>query len=118
MKYFVLFLMLCGRAFAATLPPSTTYQVNLSWNAPTDMTDPVVGYNMYRAQGSGSFSVINSVQITGTTYVDSALLYGVSYNYYVKSVDASKVESDPSNTFTAQIPYVPYTPVVGTLKAI
>ena len=101
---------------AATLPSSTTYEVDLSWSAPTDQTDTVSGYNIYREQSS-SFSLLFSND-SSTTYTDSSLLYGVSYNYYVTSVDANSVESVPSNTVTVAIPFVPYTPVMGSVVAL
>ena len=80
------------------------HEVDLSWNAPVSSPDPVSGYNVYRAIGSGSFQQINiSVQVQ-TTYVDSTVSSGVTYNYEVRSVDSGGVESDPSNQAAVTIP--------------
>ncbi len=79
--------------------------------------DPVAGYNIYRSQsGANSFAEINPSLITTTSYTDSAILYGVSYDYYATSQDAAGNQSDPSNISTAVIPFVPSTPVVGVIK--
>jgi hypothetical protein len=106
----------CSFLSAVTLPSSTSYKVNLSWTAPVSNGDAVVGYNMYRELiMAGSYEALNTSPITGTTYIDTGLLYGVSYNYYATSVDGSGVESVPSNTVAVTIPFVPYAPVVGTV---
>ena len=115
---FVLLAVLLGftsLSRASTLPLSTTYVVNLSWQAPNSSPDPVAGYFIYRAL-AGGYSELNSSPITGTSYTDTSLLYGVSYKYYATSVDAEGTQSDPSNTVTVPIPFVPYTPVVGTIQ--
>jgi hypothetical protein len=79
------------------------HQVNLSWAAPTGSSDPVAGYNVYRAaSGSGAFALLTSVSTTA--YVDTAVQSGSSYDYKVTSVDSSGTESAPSNTTTATIP--------------
>lgn len=84
---------------------AATYQVNLAWTAPTSSPDPVAGYNVYRApSGTGSYQLLGSTLSTVTTYVDSNVQTGLSYDYVVKSVDSSGVESTSSNTTTAKIP--------------
>ena len=118
MKYLpILLLMFAPVLRAATLPASTSYVVTLNWLAPVSSPDPVVGYDVYRSvSGKKSYTELNAALITATSYSDLALLYGVSYDYYATSVDAVGVQSVPSNTVTVQIPFVPYTPVVGTIK--
>lgn len=118
MKYLPILLLAFGSVLsAATLPASTSYVVTLNWMAPASSPDPVVGYDVYRSvSGKKSFTELNAALITGTSYSDLALLYGISYDYYATSVDAVGVQSVPSNTVTVQIPFVPYTPVVGTIK--
>jgi len=82
-----------------------SYEVQLTWIAPTNSTDPVAGYNVYRAAGNGSsYQLLNSSVNTETTYTDSTVQDGTSYTYYVESVDASGNQSTPSNTFSASIP--------------
>jgi hypothetical protein len=84
---------------------AATHQVNLTWDAPSSSTDPVTGYNLYRAtSGTVSYILLNSSSSTQLSYADSTVKSGQSYNYIVKSVDASGVESDASNITTATIP--------------
>ncbi len=84
---------------------AASYEVNLSWNPPTDSTDPVAGYDIYRAvSGSSSYQLLNSSVDDQTTYTDTTVQSGTSYIYYVVSVDASGNQSAPSNLFTATIP--------------
>jgi hypothetical protein len=80
-------------------------EVDLSWEAPGNSLDAVVGYNIYRSPGSSStYQLLNSSVDPQTTYVDSTVESGLTYDYIVKSVDSSGVESIPSNEFTATLP--------------
>ena len=79
-------------------------QVDLSWSAPSSSADPVAGYNVYRALGSGAFQLVNSSVDRATTYVDTGVVAGDTYNYIVKSVDTSGVESAPSNEIAVSVP--------------
>ncbi len=84
---------------------SGTYDVDLSWEAPTGSTDPVAGYNVYRSpSGSSSYVQINTAAVTQTTYVDAAVQNGQTYDYIVESVDPSGVESAPSNMAAVIVP--------------
>lgn len=83
---------------------ATTYGVDLSWDAPTSSSDPVAGYHIYRATGSGSFALLSSSVNVPTTFTDTTVQDGATYNYEVKSVDALGAESAPSNVYTAAIP--------------
>jgi Abnormal spindle-like microcephaly-assoc'd, ASPM-SPD-2-Hydin len=84
---------------------TVSHQTNLSWEAPSSSADPVVGYNVYRsAAGSSAYQRLNSSANTQTTYVDSTVQAGLTYDYYVTSVDPSGVESVPSNQVAATIP--------------
>jgi hypothetical protein len=83
---------------------AVAHEVDLSWDAPTSSPDPVAGYNIYRSTGSGSFVLINSSPDTAVAYVDNTVVSGTTYNYEVKSVDSSGVESVASNEVTATIP--------------
>jgi hypothetical protein len=81
------------------------YQVNLTWDAPTSSTDPVAGYNVYRApSGSTNYQQLNSAAVTQTTYVDTTVLNSQTYDYIVESIDASGVTSSPSNMAAVPIP--------------
>ncbi len=81
------------------------HQVQLSWAPPGGATDPVVGYNIYRAVGgSSSYQLINTAEDSQSTYSDTVVVHATSYVYYVKSVDASGVESPASNATSVTIP--------------
>jgi hypothetical protein len=83
---------------------ATSYEVNLTWDAPTTSTDPVAGYNVYRSpSGATSYQELNTSAITQTSYVDTAVQAGQAYDYIVESVDASGVTSAPSNMASATI---------------
>lgn len=83
---------------------AVAHEVDLSWNAPTSSTDPVVGYNIYRSTAGGSFVLLNSLPDSMIVYVDHSVVSGGSYSYTVKSVDSAGVESVASNSTTATIP--------------
>jgi hypothetical protein len=84
---------------------SSAYQVNLAWDAPAGSSDPVAGYNVYRAgNGSASYELLNTSPVTQTTYADSTVAINQTYNYYVESVDASGDTSAPSNTASINVP--------------
>jgi hypothetical protein len=84
---------------------AATYEVDVSWNAPSDSTVPVAGYDVYRAvSGSSSYELLNASLDDATSYTDTTVQAGVEYNYYVVSVDASGNQSAPSNLFSVTIP--------------
>jgi fibronectin type 3 domain-containing protein len=92
---------LSGTGTSAT----TSHQINLTWSAPAPTSDPVAGYNVYRApSGSTSYQRLNSSPVGSTNYTDSAVTNGQAYVYIVKSVDYAGVESAASNASTATIP--------------
>jgi hypothetical protein len=81
------------------------HQVDLSWDAPSSSADPVAGYNVYRStNGGGSFTKLNSSPDSQMDYTDSAVQSGTAYVYEIKSVDASGVESGPSNQINLTVP--------------
>ncbi len=84
---------------------STSHQIELSWSSPAGSSDPVMGYNIYRAAGgTTSYQRLNSSPVGPTTYTDSAVTSGKAYVYMVKSVDGAGTESPASNTSTATVP--------------
>jgi hypothetical protein len=84
---------------------AASYEVNLSWAAPSSSTDAVAGYDIYRATGtSSSYQLLNSSVDASTAYTDSTVQDGTSYTYYVASVDAEGNQSAPSNTYSVSIP--------------
>ena len=115
MKYLVLLLLFSIKAFCVTLPIETSYKVNLTWNAPTWNDSSLFShYNVYRADsGSNTFTNINSASTE--TYTDQGISNGLTYQYYVTSVDNTNTESIPSNTASVSVPFVPFPPTLGTL---
>jgi hypothetical protein len=83
---------------------AVAHYVDLSWDAPSSSPDPVAGYNVYRSLGTGSFALINPSPVATVVYTDNGVTSGATYMYEVKSVDASGVESAPSNVASATIP--------------
>jgi hypothetical protein len=80
-----------------------TYKVNLSWNAST--SPDVAGYNIYRRVGTtGSYIKINTVLDASTTYTDSAVTDGLTYEYETTTVNTSNEESVRSASVQAVIP--------------
>jgi hypothetical protein len=84
---------------------STAYEVNLSWDAPNGSSDPVAGYNVYRApSGSTSYQQINPSQVSETAFQDTSVQTGQTYNYIVESVDGEGNISAPSNMASVVVP--------------
>jgi Abnormal spindle-like microcephaly-assoc'd, ASPM-SPD-2-Hydin len=83
---------------------AVAHQVDLTWDAPSGSSDPVAGYNIYRATGSGSFTRLNSSPDTVVSYVDSNVVSGTTYSYQVTSSDPSGAESVPTSPVTVTIP--------------
>jgi fibronectin type 3 domain-containing protein len=77
----------------------------LTWAAPANSSDPVAGYNVYRATGNSStYQLLNTSVDVPTTYTDGTIQSGNSYAYYVESVDSQGNQSALSNTFAVSIP--------------
>ena len=84
---------------------TTSYVVQLNWDAPVSSEDPVAGYNLYRStSGVNAYQLLSSVASTVTAYADNTAQRGKSYDYEVKSVDSEGVESDPAGPITVTIP--------------
>jgi len=81
------------------------YQVNLTWSAPDGSNDPIVGYEVYRSSsGSTPYQLINSSLDAQTSFTDSAVQSGSTYEYYVTTVDAEGAQSVPSNIAEVTVP--------------
>jgi len=84
---------------------AASYGVELIWDPPASSVDPVVGYNIYRApSGSITYQLLNPSVNTQTTYTDSTVQSGQSYDYIVTSVDSEGVESAPTQPVAVSIP--------------
>jgi hypothetical protein len=92
-------------SLSGTGTSAATYQVALSWEGPSSSSVPVMGYNVYRAaSGSSTYTLLNSSMDASTTYTDSTVKSGLTYNYEVTSVGSGGVQSAPSPIYTATIP--------------
>jgi fibronectin type 3 domain-containing protein len=79
--------------------------VQLTWNAPSAASGAISGYNVYRTtSGSTNYTLLNSSVDASTSYTDSSVESGASYDYIVKSVNSAGDESAPSNATTVTIP--------------
>jgi len=76
--------------------------VTLSWNP---STSTVAGYNVYRRISTGSsYTKINSSLDPNTSYTDTTVAVGQTYDYATTAVDSSGVESTYSNQVQIVIP--------------
>jgi putative intracellular protease/amidase len=84
---------------------TVAYEVNLTWDAPAASSDPVVGYDAFRAPGGSSvYAQINSGPVTVTAFTDDAVVEGNTYDYLVEGVDAAGNNSVPSNMAAVAVP--------------
>ncbi len=82
-----------------------SYAVDLTWNPSDETSDPVVGYNVYRAvNASSTYQLLNASYDSATSYIDATVANNTTYSYYVESVDTAGVPSAPSSTFTISVP--------------
>jgi hypothetical protein len=100
--------------FEPVKPPSTPGRVRavvfedhiqLSWESPErdrkEGAPPgIAGFNLYRSDGTGPASRLNSTPLKKTEFPDKDFTFGQTYRYFVRSVleGASPVESDDSGT--------------------
>jgi hypothetical protein len=90
-------------AIAALSGTGVPLAVDLSWDAPSDPA--ISGFNIYRATGSSSsFSRLNTSVTSPASYMDATVQAGITYQYYVTTVDSTGAESVPSNTATVVTP--------------
>ena len=94
-----------GTAVISLSGTGEPHEVELSWNAAISSADPAVGYYVYRSTGgSSSYQLLNTTEDIQTAYMDITVQSGLTYDYIVESVDASGVESAPSNIASVTIP--------------
>ena len=80
----------------------TSHDVSLRWDP--SISSGVLGYNVYRASGSGGpYTRLNSSIVAATNYTDTAVQSGQTY-YYVVTASSGDLESAYSNEIAAVIP--------------
>lgn len=78
------------------------HSVALNWQA---SASPTIGYFIYRSStDETALSKLNASLDTSTTFTDSTVTSGETYQYVVTSVNSSNVESAASNQITVTIP--------------
>ena len=81
------------------------HQFNLTWDAPQGSSLPIVGYKIYRStSGNAQYQLLNPSVIAQTSFTDSSVQSGMTYQYYVTAVDSSGAQSSPSNIAEVEIP--------------
>lgn len=83
---------------------SVAHSVSLTWSAPPPSAAPVAGYNVYRSTSGGALQLLNQSPDTSTSYVDSTVVAGTTYDYVAKSVNSAGEESVASNEVAVTIP--------------
>jgi hypothetical protein len=85
---------------------SGSYEIDLTWSAPSSSPDPVFKYNIYRSpSGSSNYQLMGSVSSTNFSFTDdNNIENGQTYDYIVESVDSSGDESAPSNMANVSVP--------------
>lgn len=83
---------------------SSKHSVALRWQASSSST---IGYFIYRSSvgtSTGALSRLNLSLDNSTSFTDSMVVSGETYQYAVTSVDSNNVESAASNQITVKIP--------------
>jgi hypothetical protein len=70
----------------------------------TPSASDVVGYNVYRVSPGVAQSKLTAELVRETKFVDSTVEAEHSYSYFVTSVSAKGLESDPSERIDVQVP--------------
>jgi chitodextrinase len=83
-----------------TATATSSSSITISWNPSTDNVG-VVGYRLYRCDGSGCTAVTQIASPTSTSYTDSGLSASTPYSYSVAAADAAGNVSAPSSLVTA-----------------
>ena len=72
----------------------TNDDIRLDWD--TNPSENYESYTVYRSENGGQFTKHDSLLYTNN-YIDSTIVLGVDYEYYVTVLDRSFNESSPSN---------------------
>ena len=94
-----------------------SHAVTLTWTASTDMPSPIPsgdGYNIFRGiePSAPGATPINATPVAADTYMDTNVVAGTDYDYYVTAVIGG-VQSTDSNEVNATVPLFPPTNLVA-----
>jgi hypothetical protein len=87
-------------------------QITVSWTAPTTNADgtaltDLLGYEVYRSTSAGgTFTQVNTSDVSGVSYVDSTVVAGNTYYYKVTAADTGGIESSMSTVTTGVSAYI------------
>ncbi|MCP5012111.1 MAG: alpha-amylase, partial [Aestuariibacter sp.] len=81
---------------------TSSSDISIGWDAHPDTDGDLVGFELYREHtATPGFSRIASVDAGTTSFVDTGVATGETYNYYVVAYDTSFNRSAASNSVTA-----------------
>lgn len=86
-----------------TVTGSTSVSISLGWDAHPDTDGDLYGFEVWRSPaGMNTFTKITTIaNPAATSYTDTGLTPGNSYDYYIKAVDECLNASTESNTVNA-----------------
>gem|GEM_PF-1219641 len=91
---------------SATAQPGAA---NLTWTSV-----PNGRYLLFRTEdGSDSYAQLTESPLSTTSYVDSSVVPGNTYNYVVRALDAQDLASEPSTPVSVQIPHASSAPTIS-----
>lgn len=93
---------------------ASTTQINLSW---TDNASDETGFKIERKTGTGSYTIIGTVNADVVTYNDSGLTPNTAYTYRVYSFNATGNSATNSNEVTLTTSSVVALPTLTTTAA-
>jgi len=82
-----------------------SHRIELNWDAPANSPVTIEGYHVYRTSNGGTaYQLLNTTLDQNTSFTDGSVQSGQTYEYVVKAVDTSGVESPPSNSTSVSVP--------------
>ncbi len=91
-----------GLSGTGAQPPAQSYSVMLAWDP--GASSGVAGYYVFRSSAGGQYTQLTTSLVTATTYTDTTVQPGQTYDYEVTSVGSSNVQSASSNVASVSIP--------------
>ncbi len=83
---------------------AATHRIVLNWTAPSYAGGYAIALYLIFRKDSPSGAYANVANVTGTSYVDDTVSNGQTYEYYVKAVNSANIVSDPTTSYTVQVP--------------
>src|ERR1041384_2634066 len=123
----VVILLLSVLLCCATDAQAKVHSVTLTWTASTCSGCTIAGYKVFRETSAGAPSspgtgrgclLLNSALVTGTSYIDTTGIGGVTYWYVTAAVDSNGFQSGYSNEVSATFLANPTAPALSAPVAI